>query len=74
MNLTGEPLFRALAYIQSLPARSRQDAIGRALLIAPLARWPRLLTHLRLAFGDETPEYTVATRVEQILRGIEAAA
>lgn len=74
MNLSGDFLFKALAYITTLPVHTRQWVIGRALLVAPLARWPRLLTHLRLAYGDETPEYSVATKVEQILRGIEVAA
>lgn len=73
MNLTGTHLFRALAYIESLPVPSRGFDVARSLLLAPLPRWPKLLTHLRLAHG-EGPEFEVATAIEGILRGLEVAA
>jgi len=74
MNVAGIQLLQAVRFIAALPMPSREfDIIGRALLLAPTRRWARLLTHWRLAYGSG-PEYEACTAIEQILRGIEAAA
>jgi hypothetical protein len=71
--VSGAPLWQALRFIAGLSPVSPEFDLGVMLLRAPLDRWARMLTYVRLMYG-EGPEYEAATAIEQILRGIEAAA
>lgn len=73
MIVSGTRLWQALRFIASLPLMSREFEVGAMLLRAPLDRWARMLTNLRLMYG-EGPEYEAATAIEQILRGMEVVA
>lgn len=73
MKLAGAQLWEAVAYIVSLTPGTGQFAIGRALLLAETERWPRLLRHWQRAY-QRGPEYETCTAIEQILRGMAAAA
>ncbi|WP_280393123.1 hypothetical protein [Nocardia wallacei] len=72
MTVSGAPLWRAVAYLASLPVSSTEHrVVARGLLTAPLEVWARRITHMRLAYR-EGPVYEACTAVEQILRDMPA--
>jgi hypothetical protein len=69
--VSGTRLWQALKFIAGLSPSSREFELGAMLLAAPLDRWARMLTDVRLMYG-QGPEYDAATVIEQILRGVSA--
>lgn len=72
MTLSGAPLWRAIAYLVSLPVSSQEHrVVARTLLAAPLEVWARRITHMQRAYR-EGPVYEACTAVERILRDVPA--
>ncbi|WP_280320163.1 hypothetical protein [Nocardia wallacei] len=72
MTVSGAPLWRAIAYLASLPVPSTEHrVVARDLLTAPLDAWARRITHMQRVYR-EGPVYEACTAVERILREVAA--